>query len=45
MNAAEGVQAFRAARSGGGARKGRRRQSVSCCSLDLFCYECRRRKR
>ena len=30
---------------GGGGRPGGRRHSVACCSLDLFCYECRRRKR
>ena len=56
MNELEGVQAFRSAASrvrggsggrggGRGGRPGRRRHSVACCSLDLFCYECRRRKR
>jgi len=32
-------------RGGGGGRPGSRRHSAACCSLDLFCYECRRRKR
>jgi len=55
VNELEGIQTIRSTGSrprggsrgggGGGGRRGRRRHSVACCSLDLFCYECRRRKR
>ena len=46
MKEMEGVQALRVGGARGRGRSGRRHgHNVPCCSLDLFCYECRRRKR